>query len=81
MCIKKKTKMLFSRSISIVALAAAASAKIFYAGVAESSGEFGVYSQTKQKGFGLPGRFGVDYQFIDQKGIDVYVDQNKVRAE
>ncbi|KAF2471899.1 glycoside hydrolase family 5 protein [Lindgomyces ingoldianus] len=70
--------MLFKSLISVAVFTAAASAKIFYAGVAESSGEFGVYSQTKQKGFGLPGRFGVDYSFIDKKGIDVYVDQNKV---
>jgi endoglucanase len=70
--------MLFTSLASIVALATVASAKIFYAGVAVSSGEFGVYSQTKQKGFGLPGQFGKDYQFIDQKGIDTYVDQNKV---
>lgn len=70
--------MLLKTLTSITALAAVASAKFFYVGVAESSGEFGVYSQTKQKGFGLPGRFGVDYQFIDQKGIDIHVDQNKV---
>lgn len=69
--------MLF-KTLTVAAIATVASAKIFYAGVAESSGEFGVWSQTKQKGFGLPGRFGVDYQFIDKKGIDVYVDQNKV---
>ncbi|KAF2179216.1 glycoside hydrolase family 5 protein [Zopfia rhizophila CBS 207.26] len=66
------------KSLSVAAFATVASAKIFYAGVAQSSGEFGVYSQTKQKGFGLPGRFGVDYAFIDKKGIDIYVDQNKV---
>ncbi|KAF2204521.1 putative endoglucanase 1 [Delitschia confertaspora ATCC 74209] len=70
--------MFLNTLTSVAAFVAVASAKVFYAGVAESSGEFGVYSQTKQKGFGLPGRFGVDYQFIDQKGIDVYVDQNKV---
>ncbi|KAF2248039.1 glycoside hydrolase family 5 protein [Trematosphaeria pertusa] len=70
--------MLLKTLTSITALAAVASAKFFYVGVAESSGEFGVYSQTKQKGFGLPGRFGVDYQFIDQKGIDIHVDQNKI---
>lgn len=29
-------------------------------------------------GFGLPGTFGVDYQFIDEAGVDVYVDENKV---
>lgn len=60
------------------ALMTSTSAKVFYAGVAQSSGEFGVWSQDKIKGFGLPGRFGVDYSFIDQKGVDTYVDQNKV---
>ncbi|ORX97100.1 glycoside hydrolase family 5 protein [Clohesyomyces aquaticus] len=70
--------MLFKSLISAAAFTAFASAKIFYAGVAESSGEFGVWSQDKVKGTGLPGRFGVDYSFIDKKGIDVYVDQNKV---
>jgi endoglucanase len=58
---------------------ASASATIFYAGVAESGGEFGVYSNTATKGTGLPGTFGVDYQFINKAGIDVHVDQNNVR--
>lgn len=49
---------------------------IYFAGVAESSGEFGVYSKTP--GTGLPGRFGVDYSFINEGAIDVYVDKNKV---
>jgi endoglucanase len=70
--------MLLKSLTSIAAFAAVASAKIFYAGVAESSGEFGVWSATSQKGFGLPGRYGVDYSFIDKKGIDIHVDQNKV---
>ena len=29
-------------------------------------------------GTGLPGRFGVDYQFINEAAVDVYVDQNHV---
>jgi hypothetical protein len=29
-------------------------------------------------GTGLPGRFGVDYQFINESAIDIYVDKNKV---
>jgi endoglucanase len=71
---------MFLKSLSaITAFAAVASAKIFYAGVAESSGEFGVWSATSQKGFGLPGRFGIDYAFIDKTGIDIHVDQNKVK--
>lgn len=55
-----------------------ASATIYYAGVAESSGEFGAYGV---KGTGLPGAFGVDYAFIDQKGVDVMVDEHKVSSD
>ena len=33
---------------------------------------------TATPGTGLPGRFGVDYQFINTAGIDAYVDTNKV---
>jgi endoglucanase len=29
-------------------------------------------------GTGLPGEFGVTYQFINEATVDVYVDQNKV---
>jgi len=47
-------------SLALLGFAASAAAKIFYAGVAESGGEFGVYSATKTNGTGLPGRFGVD---------------------
>jgi endoglucanase len=66
-------------SLAILAtLAAQASATIYFAGVAESSGEFGAWSQDKVKGTGLPGRFGVDYAFIDQKGVDIHVDRNGV---
>jgi len=69
---------MLSKSITAVALLAAnAAATIYYAGVAESSGEFGVYSQTSVKGTGLPGVFGKDYSFINKSGIDVYVDKNK----
>jgi endoglucanase len=71
--------MLLKSLTAVTAFAAVVSAKIFYAGVAESSGEFGVWSATSQKGFGLPGRFGVDYAFIDKTGIDIHVDQNKVK--
>ena len=56
---------------------AVASAKIFYAGVAEGSGEFNVWSSTATPGTGLPGTFGVDYAFINKSAIDIYVDQNK----
>ncbi|OCK98631.1 glycoside hydrolase family 5 protein [Cenococcum geophilum 1.58] len=62
----------------ILSLVAVASAKIFYAGVAESSGEFGAWSSTATPGTGLPGAFGVDYAFINKSALDIYVDQNKV---
>jgi endoglucanase len=69
---------MLSSLIATSLLAASASAKVFYAGVAESSGEFGVYSADKTVGTGLPGRFGVDYAFIDKAAVDTYVDTNKV---
>ncbi|KAH9904973.1 endoglucanase 1 [Xylariomycetidae sp. FL2044] len=53
-----------------------ASATIYYAGVAESGGEFGVWSADATPGTGLPGTFGVEYQFIDEAGVDVHVDEN-----
>ena len=55
-----------------------ASATIFYAGVAESGGEFGVWSATSTPGTGLPGTFGVEYAFIKENTIDIMVDQHKV---
>lgn len=53
-----------------------AQATIYYAGVSESSGEFGAYGA---KGTGLPGAFGRDYAFINETAVDIYVDQEKVR--
>jgi endoglucanase len=68
--------MLFKGLITAAGLlATSVKATIYYAGVAESGGEFGVYGTV---GTGLPGRFGVDYSFISTAGVDVYVDQNKV---
>jgi len=70
---------MLSKPLAAVALLATnAAATIYYAGVAESSGEFGVWSATSTKGTGLPGVFGVDYSFINKAAIDTYVDQNKV---
>lgn len=64
------------RSISgLLALAGSAAATIYYAGVAESGGEFGVYSATATKGTGLPGAFGVDYQFINEATVKTFVQQ------
>lgn len=56
-------------------LSALTSAKIWYAGVNESGGEFGVYSANAINGTGLPGRYGIDYQFIDQSTVDIFVSQ------
>ncbi|ETS76277.1 Endoglucanase 1 [Pestalotiopsis fici W106-1] len=63
---------------SLACLLSGASATIYYAGVAESGGEFGVWSATATPGTGLPGRFGVDYSFISEAAVDVHVDQNKI---
>ncbi|PPR05071.1 hypothetical protein CVT24_010258 [Panaeolus cyanescens] len=52
-------------------------AKILYAGINESGGEFGVFAPG-QVGFGLPGRFGVDYAFINKTTVDIFVDQEKI---
>lgn len=74
----KLIAMLFKSLISTVGvLATSASATIYYAGVAESGGEFGVYSGSGTVGTGLPGTFGRDYEFINKSAIDIYVDQNK----
>jgi endoglucanase len=43
----------------------------------QSGGEFGVFSPGN-KGFGLPGRFGQDYAFINKSTIDIFVDQEKI---
>jgi len=61
-----------------VALLPGVSATIFYAGVAESGGEFGAWSPTAQVGTGLPGRFGVEYAFTSSSGVDVMADKHKV---
>lgn len=63
---------------ALLASLSGASATIFYAGVAVSSGEFGVWSPTSTPGTGLPGRFGIEYAFINEGAIDTYVDDNKV---
>ncbi|PKS05025.1 hypothetical protein jhhlp_008391 [Lomentospora prolificans] len=60
------------------ALATVASGEILFAGVAESSGEFGLWSADATPGTGLPGTFGKEYAFIDEKAVDVFVDEHKV---
>ncbi|MCJ1477116.1 hypothetical protein MMC13_005787 [Lambiella insularis] len=64
--------------LSLLLLVAQAIAKIYYAGVCESGGEFGVYSSTGTVGTGLPGQFGVDYAFINKSTVDIFVDQDKI---
>lgn len=67
-------------SALLLSIAASASAKILFAGVAESSGEFGLYSDDGTPGTGLPGEFGTDYAFIDEAAVDTFVDEHKVRS-
>jgi len=69
---------MFSRIASLGFLIGSVAAKILYAGVNESGGEFGVYSNPAVKGTGLPGVFGVDYAFINETTVDYYVDHNGV---
>ena len=64
---------------TILAAATGASAEILFAGVAESSGEFGLYSENATVGTGLPGVFGTDYAFIDEATVDIFIDEHKVR--
>ena len=65
---------------AILAFAASTAAKIFYAGVAESGGEFGVYSATAVNGTGLPGTFGVDYAFLNASTVDIWINQNHINT-
>ncbi|KIJ53793.1 glycoside hydrolase family 5 protein [Sphaerobolus stellatus SS14] len=67
--------MLLLRLAGLTTAISGAVAAIIYAGVNESGGEFGVFGT---KGQGLPGRFGVDYSFINKSAIDIFVDQEKV---
>ncbi|KAI0471535.1 endoglucanase 1 [Xylariaceae sp. FL0804] len=63
-------------SLSLLAAGlSGASATIHFAGVAESGGEFGVYGTT---GMGLPGTFGVDYQFINESAVAVFVEDSHI---
>ncbi|SPN99057.1 probable Endoglucanase 1 [Cephalotrichum gorgonifer] len=63
---------------TLLAAVTGASAKILWAGVAESSGEFGLWSPDATPGTGLPGVFGKDYAFIDESTVDIFVDEHKV---
>lgn len=70
--------MLFQSLTAVALLTANTAATISYAGVAESGGEFGVFSSTATPGTGLPGVFGVDYAFINTTTVDIYVDENGI---
>ncbi|KAF8908490.1 endoglucanase 1 [Gymnopilus junonius] len=67
--------MFLAPLLTLLTSSTVALAKILYAGVNESGGEFGVFGV---KGQGLPGRFGVDYAFINKSTIDIFVDQEKI---
>jgi len=64
--------------LALTAFTPFSSATIFFAGIAQSGGEFGAWSPTAQVGTGLPGRFGVEYSFISTTGVDVMVDTHRV---
>ncbi|RDB15906.1 Endoglucanase 1 [Hypsizygus marmoreus] len=73
--------MLISAFLKLVAFSLSASvahAKILYAGINESGGEFGVFAPVDMPGFGLPGRFGVDYAFINKTTVDIFVDRENI---
>ncbi|KAK7453472.1 hypothetical protein VKT23_011748 [Stygiomarasmius scandens] len=61
-----KFALLFTFCLTIVSVGA----KIIYAGVNESGGEFGSGN--------LPGQFGVDYEFINQATVDTFVDEEQI---
>jgi len=69
--------MILTSLATLVSFATTAWAKIIYAGVNESGGEFGVFAPG-QVGFGLPGRFGQDFAFINKSTVDIFVDQEKI---
>lgn len=67
------SKLLISLALSM-GLIPATEARLKFVGINVSSGEFGVYSPGNP-GFGLPGRFPDDYQFINKSAIDVQISQ------
>jgi len=67
-------------SVVPLLLSSLAAAKVCYVGVNQSGGEFGVWSANSTKGTGLPGRFGIDYAFINKSAIDIWISQNKINT-
>ena len=61
---------LLAAAVCGASLISTTSATIYWAGIDESGGEFapGV----------LPGTFGVEYAFVNNSGVDIYVDESKV---
>mgnify|MGYP007115658352 CR=1 FL=1 len=61
---------LLAAAVCGAALISTTSATIYWAGIDESGGEFapGV----------LPGTFGVEYAFVNNSGVDIYVEESKV---
>ncbi|KAH8173644.1 cellulase (glycosyl hydrolase family 5) domain-containing protein [Sarocladium implicatum] len=62
-------------ALLLLSAALKASATIYYAGVAESGGEFGLYVNQNGESVGLPGRFGSDYAFANPDTVDIFVDE------
>ncbi|KZV83052.1 glycoside hydrolase [Exidia glandulosa HHB12029] len=70
--------MLSKTTATLALYFAGALSKILYAGVNESGGEFGVFSDNSTLGFGLPGRFGSDFAFINKSTVDIFVRDDKI---
>ena len=66
---------MFSTLSSVLLFVAQVASDTLYAGVNESGGEFGVYGVP---GTGLPGTYGVTYQFINEATVATFVSQSKV---
>ncbi|KAH7303555.1 endoglucanase 1 [Stachybotrys elegans] len=62
----------------LLSCALGASATIFYAGVAESGGEFGLWIDGSGQSIGLPGRFGSEYAFANPETVDILVDEHEI---
>lgn len=62
---------------SLALLTSQVSAAIYYAGVDESGGEFGVWGA---KGQGLPGRFNVDYAFLNASTVPIWSKSGSLRT-
>lgn len=61
---------MFSKYLALLALTASqAAATIYYAGVNQAGGESGVRGS---KGHGLPGRYKVDYAFVNTTTIPTW---------